>query len=137
MPFEQLDFIYSPCRDVAAETAHFAQVLGARVVFAVEGMGARVAMLELAGGPPHLLLADHLQGDRPILIYRVADLERATRELKGRGLELGDRWRSRSDPALPSRRPAGTGSPSTSEPALRWRRTSKAAGTFETGAGRV
>ena len=88
MPFEQLDFIYSPCRDVAAETAHFAQVLGATVVFAVEGMGARVAMLELAGGPPHLLLADHLQGDRPILIYRVVDLERATRELKGRGVEL-------------------------------------------------
>jgi hypothetical protein len=86
--FEQLDFIYSPCRDVAAETAHFAEVIGARVVFAIDGMGARVAMLELAGGPPHLLLADHLQGDRPILIYRVADLADATKALKDRGLEL-------------------------------------------------
>ena len=65
----------------------FVDVLGGRVGFAVEGMGARVAMVELAGGPPHLLLADHLDGDRPILVYRVADLRKATAELKRRGLK--------------------------------------------------
>ncbi len=52
-------------------------------------MGARVAMLELAPGPPHLLLADHLEGDRPILIYRVANLENAMAELARRGWERG------------------------------------------------
>jgi hypothetical protein len=65
----------------------FADVLGARVGFAIEGMGARVAMVVLAGGPPHLLLADHLDGDRPILVYRVADLRKAIAELKKRGLK--------------------------------------------------
>ena len=35
-PFEQLDFIYSPSRDVASEAAYLVEVLGARLVFAIE-----------------------------------------------------------------------------------------------------
>ena len=65
----------------------FADVLGAQVGFAIEGMGARVAMVVLANGPPHLLLADHLDGDRPILVYRVRDLGKAAAELRRRGLK--------------------------------------------------
>jgi hypothetical protein len=87
--FEQLDFIYSPCRDVAAELAYFVDVLGASPVFAIEGMGTRVAMLELGTAPPHLLLADHLEGDRPVLVYRVADLSAAMQELTSRGWKRG------------------------------------------------
>jgi hypothetical protein len=61
-------------------------VLGAEVVFAIEAMGTRVAMLRLAGpGDPALLLAGHLEGERPVLVYRVADLEAAMAELEGRG----------------------------------------------------
>lgn len=55
--------------------AFFTEVLGGRVVFAVEGMGARVAAVELASAPPLLLLTDHVEGDRPILVYRVDDLD--------------------------------------------------------------
>ena len=40
----------------------FVDVVGGRLGFAVEGLGARVAMVVLASGPPHLLLADHLDG---------------------------------------------------------------------------
>ncbi len=65
----------------------FADVLGAQVGFAIEGMGARVALIVLANGPPHLLLADHLDGDRPILVYRVPDLGKAAAELRRRGLK--------------------------------------------------
>jgi hypothetical protein len=72
---------------VVADMRFFVDVLGGRLGFAVEGMGARVAMIVLANGPPHLLLADHLDGDRPVLVYRVADLSKATAELKGRGLK--------------------------------------------------
>jgi catechol 2,3-dioxygenase-like lactoylglutathione lyase family enzyme len=87
--FEQLDFVYSPCRDVPAELAYFTDVLGARPVFAIESMGTRVAMLELGTAPPHLLLADHLEGDRPVLVYRVADLPAAMEELAARGWQRG------------------------------------------------
>jgi len=85
--FEQLDYVYTPSRDVAADVRFFVDILGAGLGFAVEGMGARVAMIVLASGPPHLLLADHLDGDRPILVYRVADLRKATAELKKQGLK--------------------------------------------------
>lgn len=87
--FEGLDYIYMPSRDVAADLAYFADVLGARVVFAIEEMATRVAMVELSGTPPRLLIAGHLEGDRPILIYRVDDLRAAMRDLEGRGWEPG------------------------------------------------
>jgi catechol 2,3-dioxygenase-like lactoylglutathione lyase family enzyme len=87
--FEQLDYLYIPSRDVAADVAYFTDVLGARLVFAIDGMGTRVAMVELTDGPPQIVLAGHLDGDRPILVYRVADLEAATAELRVRGSDLG------------------------------------------------
>ena len=62
-------------------------MLGGKLGFAVDGMGARVAMIELTDGPPHVLLTDHLDGDRPIYIYRVDDLRKAVSALKKRGLE--------------------------------------------------
>jgi hypothetical protein len=88
-PFAQLDFLYVPSADVAADLRFFTDVLGGRVVFAVEGMGARVAMLELTEGPPRVLLADHLDGERPILIYRVPDLHGAMDALEKRGWQRG------------------------------------------------
>jgi hypothetical protein len=84
-PFERLDFIYMPSRDVAADVEHFTNVLGAELVFAIEAFDARVAMVRLSAGPPDLLLADHLTGDRPILVYRVGDLDDAMEALEERG----------------------------------------------------
>jgi glyoxalase/bleomycin resistance protein/dioxygenase superfamily protein len=85
MTFASLDFIYMPSQDVAADVAYFTDVLGGRLVFAVEGMGTRVAMLDLTESPPRVLLAGHLDGDLPVLVYRVADLASAMRELEARG----------------------------------------------------
>jgi catechol 2,3-dioxygenase-like lactoylglutathione lyase family enzyme len=87
--FEQLDYLYVPSRDVAADVAYFTDVLGASLVFAIEGMGTRVALVELTDGPPQIVLAGHLDGERPILVYRVADLEAATAELRVAGSDLG------------------------------------------------
>ena len=85
MSFESLDFVYAPSADVAEDTAYFTSVLGGRLVFAVEGMGTRVAMVELAPGSPPVLLAGHLEGERAVLVFRVAKLKAAMRELKARG----------------------------------------------------
>ena len=86
-PFQQLDFLYTPSLDVAADLTYFSEVLGGRVVFAVEAMGTRVAAVQLTEGPPLVLLADHVEGDRPILVYRVADLDAALIELEAHGWE--------------------------------------------------
>jgi hypothetical protein len=46
-------------------------------------------MVRLAPDAPSLLFAGHLQGDQPILVYRVEDLDRAIAELRGRRVEIG------------------------------------------------
>jgi hypothetical protein len=61
-PFEQLDFIYTPSDDVA-----------------------RAALIQITEGPPHVLLTDHLEGERSILVYRVADLKRSLKVLQRQG----------------------------------------------------
>jgi hypothetical protein len=43
-PFGQLDFIYMPSRDTAADVKHFTEALGGELVFAIERFGTRVAM---------------------------------------------------------------------------------------------
>jgi hypothetical protein len=90
--FERLDFVYLPSRDVAADVFHFTQGLGAELVFAIEAFGTRVAMVRLEPDPPALLLAGHLKGDQPVLVYRVDDLERAMAELRGREVEVAARF---------------------------------------------
>lgn len=43
-------------------------------------------MVNMTEAPPPLLLAGHLEGDRPVLVYRVADLEWALSALEQRGV---------------------------------------------------
>jgi hypothetical protein len=82
---ERLDFLYMPSRDVVADLGYFTEVLGGRVVFAIQAMGTRVAAVRLTEQPPLVLLADHLEGERPILVYRVPDLDAAMADLEARG----------------------------------------------------
>ena len=85
----ELDFLYVPSANVAADAAYWVNVLGARLVFAVDGMGARVAMLELGSSGPRVLLTDHLEDKRTVLIYRVDDLDRTMKELRSNGWKKG------------------------------------------------
>lgn len=87
--FEHLDYVYMPSQDVAADMTYFTEVLGGRLVFAIDGMGTRVAMVALTEDPPRILLAGHLDGDRPVLVYRVDDLPTAMAELESRGWTPG------------------------------------------------
>jgi hypothetical protein len=105
--FEQLDFLYTPSRDVAADLAYFTDVLGGRALFAIEGMGTRVAAIELTEGPPLILLADHVKGDRAILVYRVPDLTAALDELEERGWEREHTFEIPHGPICSFRSPGG------------------------------
>ncbi len=86
-PFERLDFLYMPSDDVARDVEYFTSVLGAQVVFTIEAFDTRVAMVKLSNEAPDVLLAGHLEGDRPVLVYRVAGLDAAIAELERRGWE--------------------------------------------------
>jgi hypothetical protein len=86
--FGPLDFVYLPSRNVAADVEHFTLGVGGELVFAIERFGTRVAMVKLADEAPALLLAEHLEGDQPVLVYRVEDLEETLGELGERGVEV-------------------------------------------------
>ena len=91
MKLESLDFLYMPSPDPAAELAWFEQTLGAEVVFAIEAFGTRVAMLQPAAGPA-VLLAGHLEGDRPVLVFRVESLDAAAAELQAAGASVSEEF---------------------------------------------
>jgi hypothetical protein len=86
--FDRLEFVYLPSRDVAADVKHFTDGLGGQLTFAIEAFGTRVAMIRLSADAPVVLLAGHLDGDQPVLVYRVSDLNRAIAELRNRGVEV-------------------------------------------------
>jgi hypothetical protein len=88
-PLGRLDFIYTPSADVARDVEYFEHVLGAEIVFAIDGMGTRVAMVRFGPEPPAIMLADHLDGTTPVLVYAVDSLTDAMSDLEARGWKRG------------------------------------------------
>ena len=82
-------------------------VLGGRLVFAIDAMGTRVAMIELTEEPPRILLADHVDGDVPILVYRVPSLPSAMADLESRGWARGKTLEIPQGPVCSFRAPGG------------------------------
>ena len=107
MTIEALDILYVPSRDVEADLAFYRDVLGARVVFAIEAMGTRVAEIALGAQGPRVVLADHLSGDAPVLLHRVDDLDRTLEELTSRGVEPERRVELPLGPCATLRSPGG------------------------------
>jgi hypothetical protein len=64
-----------------ADLAFYRDVLGARVVFAIEAMGTRVAEVSLAPEGPRLVLSGHLAGHAQVLLHRGDDLEATLADL--------------------------------------------------------
>lgn len=106
-PFDRLDFLYTPSSDVAGDLAYFTEVLGARVVFAIDSMGTRVAAVQLTEGPPLVLLTDHLEGERPILLFRVPDLDASLAALEARGWAREHSFEIPHGPCCSFRSPGG------------------------------
>ena len=106
MTLGSLDFLYSPSGDVAGDASYFVDVLGAELAFAIEDGGVRVAMVSF-GGPPAILLTDHLEGDRPIHLFAVSDLAASRQELEGRGWQQEREVELPPGPAITFRTPGG------------------------------
>lgn len=85
--FESLDFVYVPTRDVDAAAAQHVRALGAEPLWIVRAMDTTVAALRLSATGPQILLSGHLEGDQPVLVYRVADYQQAVRALRTAGFE--------------------------------------------------
>jgi hypothetical protein len=104
--FEELDFIYTPSKDPAADRDYFVDVLGAREVFAIQAGDERVSAVHL-GERPLLLFAGHLEGERPFLIYRVDDFGAALSELEEHGWKPAERFEIPHGPCCTFETPGG------------------------------
>jgi hypothetical protein len=89
MAIEALDVLYVPSRDVQADLNFYRNMLGVRVVFAIDAMGTRVAEVAIGSRGPRLVLAEHLVGDAPVLPHRVSDLDETLAEFGSRRVAAG------------------------------------------------
>ena len=83
--FLSLDYLYVPAKDIEASIGYYTEQLGGELVWKIHSFNAWVAAVRLSPTGPMVLLANHLQGDTPILIYRVARLGSTTAALRARG----------------------------------------------------
>ena len=74
-----------PTADVDAAVEHYRDVLGATVDWKVRGMGTVVACVRVSDTGPAILLSGHLEGEAPILVYRVADYGATVAALRAAG----------------------------------------------------
>ena len=107
LPFEQLDFLYIPSADVAGDARYFTEVLGARLLFAIDDGGTKAAMVEITPGPPRLIFTDHLEGERAIMIFRVPKLRDAMKVLAANGWEREETFEIPQGPCCSFSSPAG------------------------------
>ena len=66
--FLSLDFLYVPSRPPGPVVAYYTDVLGGTLMFHIKEMGTEVAAVKLSDVGPLVLLAEHLEGNLPILI---------------------------------------------------------------------
>jgi hypothetical protein len=102
----ELDYLYTPSTDVAADARALVDGLGGTLGFAIDDGGTKVAMVEL-DRPPAILLTDHLEGDRTVHVLRVDDLAGATAALEARGWRVERRIELPPGPATTFRTAGG------------------------------
>lgn len=74
-----------PTADVDDTVRHYVEVFNASLVWKVRGMGTTVACVTLSEAGPSILLSGHLEGDVPVLVYRVADYQATVAALRAGG----------------------------------------------------
>jgi hypothetical protein len=104
---ESFDFLYMPSTDVARDLGYYRDVLGAEIVFAIEAFGTRVARVKLTDGGPRLLLAEHLEGEAPVVLHRVDDLDETVADLTERGAAVSTEFGFPHGEAVELRTPGG------------------------------
>ena len=128
MTLGRLDYLYTPSRDVAADARYLVDVLGGELAFAIEDGGTRVAMVRFPWSPA-ILVTDHLEGDRPIQIHAVDDLETTATALEARGWIPERTLEVPPGRVAPSGPQAASGWPSTSRRGRSWSSPSAVGGT--------
>jgi predicted enzyme related to lactoylglutathione lyase len=90
-PFGALEYLYVGSARFERDLAYYRDVLGAPLLWSLEGFGAHVAAFRLGKGPL-LLLADHRPAPSCMPLYSVSDVKAIAADLRKRG------WKSDGRP---------------------------------------
>jgi hypothetical protein len=71
-----------PTIDIDETARRYVNDLGATLEWRVRALGTTVAALRVADSGPLILLSGHLEGERPILVYRIADYQATVAALR-------------------------------------------------------
>ena len=108
MMLESLDFLYVPAPDIESSIRYYTEVLGSELLWKIHAFGVWVACIKLSKNEkPYVLLADHIKERDVMLVYRVANLEFVTTELKSKGWKEENRIEIPPGPCCVFRDPAG------------------------------
>lgn len=89
-PFQNLEYLYVGTAEFERDVAYYRDVLGAPVLWNLEGFGAHVAAFRLGDGPL-FLLADHRPAPSCMPLYSVRDLKGVAATLRKRGWKADGR----------------------------------------------
>lgn len=83
-PFGCLEYLYLGTARFERDVAYYRDILGAPLLWNLEGFGAHVAAFRLGKGPL-VLLADHRPAPSCMPLYSVADVKETAKALRKRG----------------------------------------------------
>src|SRR5580765_910779 len=83
--FESLDYVYFAAPDIESSIAFYTGALGGELLWRIRDGETWVAAVRLTDSGPPVLLANHLEPGRGLLVFRVRSLEMARARLVARG----------------------------------------------------
>jgi len=86
--FESLDYVYWAAPEFESSLAFYTGALGGELLWRVRDGETWVAAVRLTESGPPMLLANHLEPGRGLLVYRVRSLEETRARLLARGWAL-------------------------------------------------
>jgi len=105
---ESLDYVYIPAPDFEQAVRFYTAGLGGELRWRIHDGTTCVGAVRMSSDGPLLLLANHLEPGRAILIYRVLNLEEVRRRLESEGWSAdGPAFEIPQGPCLVFRDPGG------------------------------
>ena len=108
MVFESLDFLYVPAPNIQESIRYYTNVLDGELLWKIHAYGVWVACIKLSNKQePYILLADHIEKQDMILIYRVNSIGKTYSDLKSRGWIQEKKLEIPNGPCYTFRDPSG------------------------------
>jgi len=104
--FESLDFVYIPAPDIESSVDYYKNILGGELLWKIHAYGVWVACIVLSEEEPYILLANHIEKNDIVLIYRVSNLEKTAFQLRSKGWKEEKRLEIPPGPCCTFRDPA-------------------------------